>query len=145
MTEAHDVELNTRWRGLIIQPHPESESLVLMFDPQAGRLMTLMDAADGRLLSYYLSIKTQFAPLDTHMAVCEVLHRLQAEFCPTLLHVHDEGGYFDTGDMNQLRRSWQQIDDAIHNLDLITRLTQYATAGEEVDPPDEEQLAGRWN
>ncbi len=143
--ETHSVEMNTRWRGLIIQPHPKSESLVLMFDPQTGRLMSLMDVPDGHLLTYQLGIKTQFAPIDTHVAVCEVLRHLQVEFCPTQLHVHDEGSYFDTEDVEVLRRARQQIDDAFDNLELLMRLTQYATAGEKVEPPDDEQLAGRRN
>ena len=41
VVETDFVELDTRWRGLIIEPHPESESLVLMFDPGNGRLMML--------------------------------------------------------------------------------------------------------
>ena len=145
VVETHYVELNTRWRGLIVQPHPESESLVLMFDPQTGRLMMLMDVPGGRSLSYYLSVKTQFAPVETHVAVCEVLHRLQDEFARNNLHVNDESDYFTTGDLEPLLRMRKLIDDAINHPELIMRLTRYATAGDEVEPPDEEQLAGRLN
>jgi hypothetical protein len=143
--ETNSVELDTRWRGLIVKPHPDSESLTLMFDPQTGRLMMLMDVPDGRSLSYHLGIKTQFAPIEIHTGVCEVLHRLQDEFGRTQLHVHDEGGYFDSGDVESLRLARQEIDDALNNLDLIMRLARYAMAGDEVEPPDEEELAGRLN
>lgn len=139
------MELNTRWRGLIIQPHPESESLVLMFDPQTGRLMMLMDVPGGHSLSYDLFIKTQFAPVETHVAVCEVLHRLQAEYARENLRVNDESGYYDTGDRDALIKMRQIIDDALNNPELLARLARYATAGDEVEPPDEEQLADRLN
>jgi hypothetical protein len=139
------VELDTRWRGLIIQPHPESESLVLMFDPGNGRLMMLMSVADGHSLSYDLHIKTQFAPIDTHVAVCEVLHRLQNEFGQENLPVNDESGYFDSGDLEPLLKMRAIIAEAIDHPDLIMRLTRWATAGDQVEPPDEEQLAGRLN
>ncbi len=145
VVETNYVELDTRWRGLIIEPHPESERLVLMFDPSNGRLMMLMDVAGGRSLSYDLFIKTQFAPVETHVAVCEVLHRLQREFGQKNLHVNDESGYFDTGDLEALLKMRKIIEDAMNNHALSLRLTRYATAGDEVQPPDEDELAGRLN
>lgn len=145
VVETHYVELDTRWRGLIIQPHPASESLVLMFDPQTGRLMMLMDVANGRSLSYRLSIKTQFAPVETHVAVCEVLHRLQREFAPAQLHVNDESGHYDTEDLVALVKMRKVINEAIDSPELILRLTRWAAAGDRVEPPGEEQLAGRMN
>jgi hypothetical protein len=145
VVETAYVELNTRWRGLIIEPHPESESLVLMFDPDNGRLMMLMDVADGHSLSYDLFIKTQFAPIETHVAVCEVLHRLQSEFGRKNLHVNDESGYFDSGKLEPLLKMRKIVEDAINNPELVLRLTRWATTGDRVEPPDEEQLAGRLN
>jgi hypothetical protein len=145
VVETDYVELNTRWRGLIIKPHPDSESLVLMFDPQTGRLMMLMDVANGRSLSYDLHIETQFAPIETHVAVCEVLHRLQNEFCQKNLHVNDESGYFDSGELEPLLKMRKAIEDAMNDPDLILRLTRWATAANRVEPSDEEQLAGRLN
>lgn len=139
------VELNTRWRGLIINPHPESEDLVLMFDPGIGRLMMLMSLGSGESLSYELSIKTQFAPVETHVAVCEVLHRLQDEFGRQHFQVNDESGYFDSGNLERLLSVRKTIDDAIHNPERIMRLTRWATLGGQVEPPDSEQLAGRMN
>jgi hypothetical protein len=145
MVDTHYVDLNTRWRGLIIQPHPESESLVMMFDPQTGRLMMLMDVPGGHSLSYDLFIKTQFAPIETHVAVCEVLHRLQDEFGSHHLHVSDEGDYYATGDLATLRQKRDLIDEALTNPELIARKLSYAAAGDEVEPPDAAQLAGRLN
>ncbi len=145
VAETDYVELDTRWRGLIAQPHPESESLTLMFDPNNGRLMMLMSLDSGHSLSYHLGIKTQFAPVETHVAVCEVLRRLQHEFGREQLTVNDESGYFETGDLETLLKMRAIIDNALNNPELILRLTRWATAGDEVEPPDEEQLAGRVN
>ncbi len=145
ITDTDYVELDTRWRGLIIDPHSNSEPLFMMFDPQTGRLMMLMDIADGHSLSYYLSVKTQFAPVETHIALCEVLHRLQAEFGASTLLVNDEGEYFDTGDVKTLMQKRGVIEQAMNDLELITRLTRWATTGDQIDPPDAEQLADRLN
>jgi hypothetical protein len=139
------VELDTRWRGLIIKPHPDSESLALMFDPQTGRLMMLTSVESGHSLSYDLHIKTQFAPVETHIAVCEVLRRLQREFGAAHLHINDESRYFDTGDLEALLRMRKTIEDALNNPDLILRLTRWASASDRVEPPDDEQLARRIN
>jgi hypothetical protein len=145
VVETDYVELDTRWRGLMIEPHPDSESFVLMFDPQTGRLMMLMSVAGGDSLSYDLHIKTQFAPVETHIAVCEVLRRLQREFGPANLHVNDESGYFDTSDLEALLEMRHTIEEAINDPDLILRLTRWAAAGDRVEPPDVDQLAGRLN
>ncbi len=145
IVETDYVALDTRWRGLIIDPHPDCEPLFVMFDPQTGRLMMLMDIANGHSLSYHLNTKTQFAPVETHIAICEVLHRLQAEFGAANLHVSDEGEYFDTGDVKTLLEKRGIIEQAMNNLELITGLTRWATAGEPLEPPDAEQLAQRLN
>lgn len=143
--ETDYVELDTRWRGLIIDPHPDCEPLFMMFDPETGRLMMLMDVANGQSLSYHLSTKTQFAPIETHIAICEVLHRLQAKFGAANLHVSDEGEYFDTSNVKTLMEKRGIIEQAMNNLELITGLVRWATAGEPLEPPDAEQLAQRLN
>ena len=145
VVETDYVELDTRWRGLIIEPHPDSESLVLMFDPQTGHVMMLMDVAEGHSLSYDLFIKTQFAPVETHIEVCEVLRRLQREFGAANLHVSDESGYFDTGDLEALIKMRNVIEQVMNNPELIERVVRWATAGDRVEPPDDEQLARRLN
>ena len=96
-------------------------------------------------MAYDLSVKTQFAPVETHVAVCEVLHRLQQEFGRENLHVDDESGYFDSGDLGPLLCMRKLIDDALNHPDLIMRLTRWATTGKRAKPPDEEQLSRRLN
>ena len=145
LAETEYVELDTRWRGLIVEPHPESEDLVLMFDQRNGRLMMLVSLDSGKSLSYDLSIKTQSAPIETHVAVCEVLQRLQREFGRNNLCVNDESGYFVTGDIETLLRMRRTIQQALNNPELIVRLTRWAATGHKVEPPDEDQLAERLN
>jgi hypothetical protein len=145
ITETNYVELDTRWRGLIIDPHPDCEPLFMMFDPQTGRLMMLIDIADGHSLSYHLHTKTQFAPPETHIAICEVLHRLQAEFGAANLHVSDEGGYFETGDTDSLIKKRTIIEQAMQDPELIARLVRWAAAGNQVAAPDIDQLSNRLN
>jgi|OpeIllAssembly_1097287.scaffolds.fasta_scaffold421788_2 hypothetical protein len=45
--------------------------------------------------------------------------------------------------MARLKRT--PFDDTINNPELIMRLTRWVTTGDEVEPPDEDQLAERLN
>src|SRR5512136_2097031 len=90
-----------RWRGLSIDPHPRCESLLMMFDERTAQIMQLIDAGPTQSVVYSQSVKTQFAPPEIHVAICEVLHRLQNDYGRGLV-VNDEGGYFDTQAMGAL-------------------------------------------
>ena len=145
IAETHIIELDTRWRGLIIEPHAECEGLVLMFDPKEARLMMLMSIGDSESLSYYLSVKTQFAPVETHVAVCEVLHRLQNEYGRNNFVVKDESEFFETGNLDELLRVRHVIEGALNNPELIARLAKLATIDQELELPDDDDLKSRRN
>jgi hypothetical protein len=145
ITETEIVELDTRWRGLSIEPHPNCESLLMLFDEHDARLMLLTTVGDTNSVSYYMSVKTQFAPPEIHVAICEVLHRLQDEFGREELIVHDESGYFRTGDMAALLKMRDDIKAAMDDLETITRVVQLGTIGGELEPPDEDTLYERRN
>ena len=140
------VELDTRWRGLSIQPHPTCESLLLMFDVRDARLMMLQSMGEGvKSVMYSLSTKTQFAPPEIHVEICQVLHRLQDEFGREKLVVDDESGYFDTQDMEALLKMRSDIEAAMNDVERISRLVRLGTVGDPVEPPDQEELDARRN
>ena len=74
-------------KGIELQPHPNSETLRFEFDDQ----LYVQDY-----------VKTQFAPIEVHIAIVELLKRLQPEFRE--LRVNDDGEFFDTGDPRHLAR-----------------------------------------
>ena len=145
ITETGMTELDTRWRGLSIEPHPDCESLLMMFDEHDARLMLLTTVGDTNSVSYCMSVKTQFAPPEIHVAICEVLHRLQDEFGHEKLIVYDESGYFQTQDMAALLKMRDDIEAAMDDIETITRVVQLGTIGDEVEPPDEDALYERRN
>lgn len=73
--------------GIVLQPHQNSEPLRLEFD------------ADLFVQDY---TKTQFAPRETHVAVVELLKKIEPYF--EKLEVFDEGEYFETLDQDLLRQ-----------------------------------------
>jgi len=74
-------------RGIVLQPHENSEPLRLEFD------------SDLYLQEY---CKTQFAPCDVHIEIIELLRQLEPEFALFLLD--DEGEYWPSGDRAVLER-----------------------------------------
>ncbi len=72
-------------KGIEIRPHENSEPLRLIFD---------------RKLYVQEYIKTQFAPVEVHVAVSNFLKRLEPYF--ELFEVTDEGEYYDTNDLRKL-------------------------------------------
>jgi hypothetical protein len=146
LTETEIVELDTRWRGLSIDPHPKCESLLMMFDERDARLMLLMSyGGEANSVMYSLSVKTQFAPPEIHVAICEVLHRLQDEFGREKLSVDDESGYFQTQDMTALLEMHGVVEAGMKDLQTLSRIVQLGTIGDRVVPPDESELHERRN
>jgi hypothetical protein len=72
-------------KGIEIRPHENSEPLRLIFD----RELYVQDY-----------IKTQFAPVEIHVAVANFLKRLEPYF--ERLEVTDEGEYYDTNNLKKL-------------------------------------------
>jgi hypothetical protein len=143
--EERVIEMNTRWRGWTIQPHPKCESLLLAFDDDA-RLMMCFDAADGSsLVTRYLFVKTQFAPFQVHIEICELLHRLQDEFARQGLVVSDEGEYFETGDEKRLLELRETIEQAMDVLEDALESGQDWWVDASDMPPDPGDLDLRRN
>ena len=145
ITETEIVELDTRWRGLAIDPHPKCESLLMMFDERDTRLMLVMTYGDANSVMYSLHVKTQFAPPEIHVAICEVLHRLQDEFGREKLIVDDESGYFQTRDRAALLKMRGLIEAGMKDIQTLGRIVQLGTIGDRVVPPDESELRERRN
>jgi hypothetical protein len=72
--------------GIELRPHEASEPLRLEFDE------------DNFCQEY---CKTQFAPIETHVKVVELLRLVEPYF--QKLAVVDEGEYFESGDLERLR------------------------------------------
>jgi hypothetical protein len=97
-------------RGIIIQPHPKSESVFLTFN-QGGELCFYMPESEP---GHYwenklLFTKTQFAPLDIHISICELLQLVRDKYFPSLCVV-DEGEYWETRDPAHLAQNFGKLN-----------------------------------
>ena len=98
---ADDRDTSRVVRGLILDLAPGQESTSLLISPEGWLvgLMEIEDAESGVLTEKpWCWVKTQFGPVEGHVALVELLAALKAEFMPDL-EVSDEGGYWEDRDL----------------------------------------------
>ncbi len=110
MVETHSAPIDDVQRGLLIQPHPECETVFLMFN-QIGELCFYMPQPETGCYweNKLLFTKTQSAPLDIHISICELLHLIQDRYFSGL-RVTDEGEYYETRDPAHLAEKFAQMN-----------------------------------
>src|SRR5947209_19029940 len=122
-------------RGVILHLAPGQESASLLLSPE-GWLIGLTDIEDaerGRLAGPpWCFTKTQFGPLEGHVALVEMFLALRREFLPDL-EVSDEGGYYPTRDLAELARRRSLVQGAIDA--LAEGLRQHGLSREAAEDP----------
>lgn len=100
-------------KGLEILPHPSCGPVSFYFDSR-GRLWSV----PGRALSLdqreradqpFISVRTQFAPAEIHVAIVRLLRYIKGRYVSNL-EVRDEGGFWETGDLVELERRRESIN-----------------------------------
>jgi hypothetical protein len=123
-------------RGVILNLAPGQEPASLLLSPE-GWLIGLVDieaAECGRLEGPpWCFVKTQFGPLEGHVALAEMFAVLRDEFL-TDLEVLDDGGYYPTRDLAELTRRHSLVGQAING--LVEGLRRYGLSREAAEDPD---------
>jgi hypothetical protein len=113
------IEGNVGLKGIFLAPDDESESLWFCFD-RDGQLRSLIGQVlilDGTLKpeESWTFTQTQFSPPERHGWIVGLLRYVQ-KHCVSNLEVRDDGGYWDTGDLAELRRRMDLIHDVIADM-----------------------------
>lgn len=136
-------------RGIIIRPHPNSESVYLTFNQNGELCFYIPQATPGHFWeNKLLFTKTQFAPLDVHISICELLALIRDKYFPSL-QVIDEGEYWETRDLTRLARNFEtlntlidQIADALNDPDHPLTQEIQGMLDEDESPQDERKRKG---
>jgi hypothetical protein len=129
----HDPERMVRGVLLDLAPGQESTSLLLSPEGWLIGLSDIEDAEEGRLDEPpWCFVKTQFGPVEGHVALVEMLAALRREFLPDL-EVSDEGGYWETRDLAELVRRRSLTRAAIDG--LAEGLRRYGLSREAAEDP----------
>ena len=110
------IEGSASLKGIVLAPTDGSEPLWFCFD-RAGQLRSLLGQVlilDGTLKSAesWASTKTQFSSPERHVWLVGLLRYVRKHFISNL-EVHDDGGYWDTDNLTELRRRMNLIDAKI--------------------------------
>lgn len=123
-------------RGVLLNLAPGQEPVSMLVSPE-GWLVGLVDVRDaerGRLTEPpWCFTKTQFGPLEGHVAVVELLAALRREFLPDL-EVSDEGGYWETRDLAELARRHSRVSEATDG--LAEGLRRHGLSREAAEDPE---------
>jgi hypothetical protein len=105
-------------RGVILNLFPGQETTSLLISPE-GWLINLfeIEAAEKGPLDEqpWCCVKTQFGPVEGHVALVELLVALKEGFFPNL-EVHDDGDYWATRDLARLTAKMKSLQAAIEGL-----------------------------
>ncbi|GAB1451250.1 hypothetical protein MASR2M47_13060 [Draconibacterium sp.] len=107
-------EDKTPVKGLFIGPHPEAELLQFMIDKNGylrNALMLEHYPYDNEM-TFLNHTKTQFAPVEVHMAIIKLLKYIQQKYISNL-EVYDEGDYWQTGDAALLKEKMDFLSEKI--------------------------------
>jgi hypothetical protein len=123
-------------RGVILHLAPGMEPVSLLVAPEGWfvNLFEIEEAEQGLLTEQsWCFTKTQFGPLEGHVAVVEMFAELKREFVPDL-EVNDEGGYWETRDLQELKRRLVFVGGAIDA--LAEGLSRFGLSREAAEDPD---------
>ncbi len=115
---ANEHDTSRMVRGLMIDLAPGQETTSLLVSPEGWLIgiMQIEDAERGTLEEKpWCWVKTQFGPIEGHVALVELLAGLKKEFIPDL-EVMDEGGYWEERDVAKLRQKIEFLGRAIDML-----------------------------
>ncbi len=126
--------------AIVLYPHKECDPIYFLFDSE-GRLHPPRVENGENPESSWCFVKTQYAPIETHVAVVDLLRYILNRYMPGL-EVIDEGGYWETGDIEALQAArdflaekMDSISDALseiqananeHNAEVIADLVEEA-------------------
>lgn len=121
-------------RGITFQPHEECETLTLLFDKE-GILQSIFSMIfgnrDNRTKYPHNFVKTQFAGIETHIKIINLLVYLKKKYFK-ILHINDEGGYYPKKDRDALSGRMTFIGNAIDTVRDVFENAEFDGSPEEV-------------
>ena len=104
-------------RGMFFVPHKECEPVSFLFDNDGNllHLSALVDYDPDFEAQKMVSTKTQFAPVDIHIAIIKLLRYVKTKFFPNL-QVLDEGEYWEREDRTLLEHLIRVTQENIDRL-----------------------------
>jgi len=137
----------TQVKGLFIQAHSQSELLQFMIDKNGFLRNALMleHFPHDDDITFLNHTKTQFAPIEIHIAIIKLLKYLQQKYISNL-EVWDEGEYWQTGDPVLLKEKMDFLKEKIDEFGDILNSIEFeeGSSAESIADKIEEVLKKRF-
>jgi hypothetical protein len=118
---------------LDLAPGQERTSLLLAPEGFLIPLSEIENAEQARIHAPpWCFVKTQFGAVEGHVLLVELLASLKREFFPDI-EVVDEGGYWQSRDLNALRRQLERVQSAMDS--LTGGLRKFGLSSEAAEDP----------
>ena len=130
------IDGNVGLKGIVLTPDDGSESLWFCFDRE-GQLRSLLGQIlilDGTLKpeESWAFTKTQFSSPERHVWIVGLLRYVQKHYVSNL-EVRDEGDYWETGDLAELRRRMDFINGMIADMTTALSAPRFAALAGQSD------------
>ena len=123
-------------RGAIVLVGQNVEPASLLVSAE-GWLVPISDAEEAERTSLteapWVSVKTQFGPVEAHVALIDLLAEIQRRWAPSLC-VHDEGEYWGTRSLPLLNAKRAETNEALALLSAELEEDAVLRPGEREDP-----------
>ena len=124
---------HTPLQGISLFLHKECEPLWLTFEPNGYLVdvaaMAMVAEGEMKLEKLWRSTKTQFAPIEVHIGIVKLLQYVKRRYIANL-DVHDEGGYWESGNVIELKRRFNSINHGLNILQTALSANQSELSGE---------------
>lgn len=123
-------------RGLVIEMTPGQDTFSLLVSPE-GHLTPLFQIEEAERTAFaeppWCFVKTQFGSLTGHVAVVHLLEALKQRYASNL-EVSDEGEYYESRDIANLRHKKEFLDGAIRS--MADGLREHGLSDEAMEDPE---------
>jgi hypothetical protein len=133
---ANDDDPRRMVRGVMLQLCPGQETTSLLISPEGWliNLCEIEEAEKGQIDGPpWCFVKTQYGPIEGHVALVELLDVLKREFIPSL-EVRDEGDYWETRDLPGLTAKFKFLQAAMKA--LTDGLERHGLSDEAAEDPE---------
>lgn len=113
-------------QGVFIKPHTKSEFLQFMIDDNGYlRNASILKHCNPNEEPTFLNhIKTQFAPIEIHIAVIKLLKYIKKKYI-SKLEVFDEGDYWNTNDAHILKQRFDFLNQKLYEFGELLKEIEF--------------------
>lgn len=120
-------------KGISFQPHKESETIELFFDTEGvlRPIFSMIFKGESRVKYPWVFVKTQFAGVETHIKIINLLLYLRKKYFKKL-EISDDGGYYPKRDEETLHQRLDIINNAIATLSDVFKNSEFSGTPDQI-------------